>query len=93
MIAKWATKCGKCGVSIEVGETIKAQFVRVGFDSDTGKPIWQRVPKSYVHAPRCPKVTPNKPGHAPVGVDPLTGEVVVSDSSPIPRHPHQESLL
>lgn len=67
MLARWEAKCGKCHTTIAVGDPIKAQFVRVGFDSDSGKPIWQRVPKSYVHAPKCPKVTRK--------VDYTTGEV------------------
>lgn len=89
MIAKWTGTCAKCETTWAVGDEIKAQYRRAGFDPSTGKPIWQRVPKAYVHAPRCPKVTPNKPGHRTI--DPLTGEIL--EPSPIPRHVEQLGLL
>jgi len=92
MIAKWSTICGKCDIRIGVGTEIKAHYKRVGLNPETHKPIWERVPKSYVHAPKCPKVTPNRPGQRKV--DPETGEIfsAVAESSPIPRH-FQERLL
>lgn len=93
MIAKWTTPCAKCGTPIERGAPMKAQYKRSGFDADTGKPIWIRVPKAYVHAPKCPKVTPNKPGQKPPpGVDPQTGEILV-ESSPLPRHTVEQGSL
>lgn len=89
MEAKWGGTCPKCSTTYVAGDSIKAQFVRGGYDPDTGKIKWVRVPKAYVHAPRCPKVTPNKPGHRTV--DPLTGEIL--DVSPIPRHHEQLGML
>jgi hypothetical protein len=88
MKARWGTLCAKCDTQILQGEELKAQYRRVGYDPNTGKPVWQRVPKQYVHAPRCPKVTVRRP---PPSVDPRTGEVLVAESSPIPRHT-QETL-
>lgn len=92
MKAKWANTCAKCGTSIAVGDEIKAQYKRGGFDSETGKIQWERVPKAWVHTPKCPKVTVNRPGQKPPpNVDPHTGEILVAESSPLPRH--QETLL
>lgn len=76
--ARWAVTCAKCDTTIPVGGAIKPQYVRRGMNPETGRPIWVRVPKAYVHAPRCPKVTPNKPGQR--HVDPRTGEIIVEDS-------------
>ncbi len=80
MIARWPGACPKCETTWAPGDQIKPQYRRQGFDATTGKPIWVRVPKAYVHAPRCPKVTPNKPGQR--WVDPLTGEIIVEQSAP-----------
>ena len=90
MKARWAKICPKCDTRIEVGDDIKAQYRRAGINTETGKPIWERVPKSYVHAPKCPKVTKNTPGRRIV--DPRTGEIIEADLSSIPRHT-QEQLL
>lgn len=87
--ARWHGTCSKCGTIWEPGDDIKPWYRRVGMTQD-GKPNWVRVPKKYVHAPKCPKVTPNRPGqHPPPGVDPLTGEITVAHSP----QPHQETLL
>ena len=80
MIARWTGICAKCDTTWETGDQIKSRYKRAGFDKTTGKPVWVRVPKAYVHAPRCPKVTPNKPGQRQV--DPLTGEILQAESAP-----------
>lgn len=80
MKARWSVICAKCDTTIPVGTTIKPQYKWAGFDAATGKPIWVRVPRAYVHAPRCPRVTPNKPGQRTV--DPLTGEILEAQSVP-----------
>jgi hypothetical protein len=70
MKARWGGMCGKCGTAWFQGDDIKPQYRRAGFND--GNPIWVRVPKSYVHAPRCPKPPP--------GVDPQTGEILMDDT-------------
>ena len=80
MQARWATKCSKCDVVMQPGTTIKPQYKRHGMTADN-KPNWVRVPKAYVHAPRCPKVTPNRPGQCPPQVDPQTGEILMPESA------------
>ena len=83
MIAKWVGTCAKCETPWQRGEEIKPRYKRDGMNPDTGKPVWVRVPKQYVHE-KCPKVTPNRPGQKPPPhVDPLTGEICVAQS-PIP---------
>lgn len=81
MIARWTGLCPKCDTAWQQGEAIKPLYRRQGIRED-GRPNWVRVPKQYVHAPRCPKVTPNRPGQRTI--DPATGEI--TESSPIPRH-------
>jgi hypothetical protein len=81
VICRWGTTCAKCETAIAVGDQIKPQYRRQGMRED-GRPNWVRVPKAYVHAPKCPKVTPNRPGQR--HVDPTTGEI--TEVSPIPRH-------
>lgn len=76
MKAKWETRCAKCGTTILQGEDIKAQWKRIGYEN--GKPIWQRVPKAYVHVPKCPKPKP------PPDVDPRTGEILRRPDNPQP---------
>lgn len=83
MKARWGGTCPKCETVWVPGDTIKPYYVRRGFTPE-GKPVYERVPKQYVHAPRCPKPKP------PPDVDPRTGEILVRDSAPLP---HQESLL
>lgn len=79
MKARWGTVCAKCDTAIVIGDQLKPLYKRVGFTD--GKPVWQRVPKAYVHAPRCPKVTPNRPGQKPPPhVDPQTGEILMPES-------------
>jgi hypothetical protein len=82
MKARWSVICAKCDTTITVGDTIKPQYKRAGMNLDTGRPAWVRVPKAYVHAPKCPKVTPNRPGQLPRNVDPRTGEILVADLAP-----------
>lgn len=82
MKARWSVICAKCDSTIPVGATIKPQYRRAGMNPETGRPVWQRVPKAYVHAPRCPKVTPNRPGRTIRNVDPLTGEILLPESAP-----------
>lgn len=84
MKARWSGLCPKCESTWQTGDQIKPLYRRAGFDQ--GKPIWVRVPKAYVHAPRCPKVTPNRPGQKQW--DPLTGELIVEQST----SPTQEAL-
>lgn len=67
MKCRWGTTCGKCGFPILQGADMKPQYKRAGMEN--GKPVWQRVPKKYVHAPRCPKPKP------PPDVDPRTGGI------------------
>lgn len=73
MKARWGGICAKCGTAWLQGETIKPQYRRAGYDPDTHKPVWVRVPKAYVHAPKCPKPKP------PPDVDPRTGEILRKD--------------
>ena len=80
MKARWAVTCAKCETAIPVGDTIKPQYRRNGMNPETGRPTWVRVPKAYVHAPRCPKVTPNRPGQRIV--DSRTGEILMPDLLP-----------
>ena len=73
MIARWAGICAKCLAPFSPGEEIKPRYARDGH-APGGRPIWTKVPKSYVHAPRCPEGgVPRKP---PRGVDPVTGEIL-----------------
>ena len=81
MDAKWPGICAKCDTAYGHGDPIKARYKRDGMNPDTGKPVWVRVPKAYVHE-KCPRVTPNRPGRRPPpGIDPLTGEILVAQSS------------
>ena len=81
MNAKWSGICAKCDTTYQRGDPIKPQYKRDGMNPDTGKPVWVRVPKQYVHE-KCPRVTPNRPGQKPPpSVDPLTGEILVAQSS------------
>ena len=75
MKARWSGICSKCDATWQQGDDIKPLYKRVGFRDD-GRPEWVRVPKQYVHAPKCPKVTPNRPGRIPINVDPVTGEIL-----------------
>ena len=77
MIARWPGICDKCGTGWARGDQIKPRYKRQGMQD--GKPQWVRVPKAYVHAPKCPKVTPNKPGQKVW--DPRTGEQVMAQSA------------
>lgn len=72
MKARWSVTCAKCETTVPVGADIKPLYKRVGYRD--GKPEWVRVPKRYVHAPKCPKVTPNRPGRR--DVDLRTGEIL-----------------
>lgn len=81
MKARWSVTCAKCDCTIQPGDTIKPQYRRNGMNPETGRPIWVRVPRAYVHAPRCPKVTPNRPGRIPRNVDPRTGEIIQAESA------------
>lgn len=85
MKARWPSLCWKCDTSIAQGDEIRPAYAMKGFDQDR-KPIYQRVVGRYRHHPKCPTVTPNRPGQR--RVDPLTGEILMSDSSPT-----QETLL
>lgn len=83
MRAKWPGVCPKCDTRWLQGDEIKPWFKPAGVVE--GKMQFTRVPKAYVHA-KCPKVTPNRPGQRVV--DPLTGEILMSDSAPT-----QETML
>ena len=78
MNAKWSGVCAKCDTTYQRGDPIKARYKRDGMNPDTGRPVWVRVPKAYVHV-ACPKVTPNRPGQK--RWDPITGEQIVAESS------------
>jgi hypothetical protein len=75
MIARWEGICDKCETSWARGDNIKPRYKRAGYAD--GKPIWVRVPKAYVHAPRCPPV----PKKRSPQVDPQTGEILLPQSA------------
>ena len=50
------------------GAPVRQRVVRVGFNQETMKTVWDRRPGEYVHEV-CPKVLARQ-------VDPATGEIV-----------------